>query len=96
MAALKNVGINEDDDIMEARSAKTEQLSSRNTDDTLVKRFKLKANSTEKGKRYNCKECGRKMMNRSSLNTHIRSIHEGIKYPCGQCQHEATSKGALA
>ena len=36
------------------------------------------------------------MMNQSSLNTHIRSIHEGIKYPCRQCQYEATTKGDLA
>ena len=96
MAAFNNDGTNENDDMVEAKSEETEQLSAGNTDDTLVKRFKLKASSIEKGKRYNCEECGRKMMNRSSLNTHIRSIHEGIKYPCGQCQYQATSKGNLA
>ena len=87
MAAFKCDGANEYDDIMEAKSETTEQLSSGNTDNSLVKRFKLKASSTEKGTRYSCKECGRKMMNQSSLNTHTRAVHEGIKYPCGQCQH---------
>ena len=85
MAAFNSDGTNED-----------EKLSSGNTDDSLVQRDKLKASSTEKGTRYKCKECGLKMMNKSNLNTHIRSIHERIKYPCDQCQHETTSKGHLA
>ena len=96
MAAFNNDGINEDDDMMKAKSDKNEKLSSGNADDFLVKRFKLKESLTEKGTIYNCEECGQKMMYQCSLNTHIRSIHEGIKYPCGQCQHEATSKGNLA
>ena len=41
MAAFKCDGTNENDDIMEAKSETTEQLSSGNTDDSLVKRFKF-------------------------------------------------------
>ena len=29
------------------------------------------------------------------LLTHIKSIHEGIKYPCDQCDFKATHKGTL-
>ena len=54
MAAFNNDFTDEDDDMMEAKSEETEQLSSGNTDDTLVKGFKLKTKSKEKGKRYNC------------------------------------------
>ena len=26
---------------------------------------------------------------------HRRSVHAGIKYPCGQCEYQATEKGNL-
>ena len=54
MAAFNNDGIKEDDDMVDANLEEAEQLSVGNTDDTLVKRFKLKVSSTEKGTRYNC------------------------------------------
>ena len=36
------------------------------------------------------------MANKGSLNAHERADHEGIKFPCGQCEHQATTKGDLA
>ena len=48
---------------------------------------------SEKGRRYNCNECGKQMANKSSLFTHVRAVHEGKKYPCMQCLYQATSKG---
>ena len=36
-----------------------------------------------------------KQHQKENLARHKRAVHEGIKYPCGQCQHEATSKGSL-
>ena len=30
-----------------------------------------------------------------NLRTHVKSIHEGVKYPCDQCVYKATSKGDL-
>ena len=50
---------------------------------------------SEKGRRYKCKECGKQMTNKSSLNTHTRAAHEGVKYPCQQCLYQATTKGSL-
>ena len=32
---------------------------------------------------------------KSTLKTHIASIHEGIKYPCDLCTYAATQKSAL-
>ena len=29
------------------------------------------------------------------LSTHIKSIHEGVKFPCNQCDYKATQKGNL-
>ena len=96
MAAFNHDDSNKDNNMMKAKSEDTEQLYSRNPDASLIKRWKLKASSAEKGTRYHCKECGKQTTNQSNLNAHIRAVHEGIKYPCGQCQHEATSKGDLA
>ena len=31
----------------------------------------------------------------SSLDTHIRATHKGMKYPVGQCEHKVTSKSSL-
>ena len=39
---------------------------------------------SEKGRKYNCKECGKQMSNMGNLNAHIRAPHEGINYPCVQ------------
>ena len=30
------------------------------------------------------------------LATHIRAVHEGVKYPCSHCSNQFTSKGPLA
>ena len=106
MAAFNNDGTNEDVNMMEAKSEETEQFSSGNTDDSLVKRFKLKTSSTEKETRYNCEavhegikypcwQCEHEATSKGSLALHKRAVHEGIKYPCGQCQYEATTKDSL-
>ena len=42
-----------------------------------------------------CPECGAKYSNRSTMLKHYRSKHEGIKYPCNQCDYQATEKGNL-
>ena len=92
MATLNQNDVN----MTEAKSEETKQHPSGNTANSLGKKYKLKASLTPVGKLYNCKECGKQMTNQSSLNRHIRAIHEGIKYPCGECQYQATSKGYLA
>ena len=50
---------------------------------------------SEKGRIYNCKECGKQMADKSSIYTHIRAAHEGVKYSCRQCLYQATTKGNL-
>ena len=32
---------------------------------------------------------------KSDLYNHIQSKHEGIKYPCNQCDHQAMERGSL-
>ena len=52
--------------------------------------------SKHEGIKYHCKECGKQLSTKASLNIHIRVVHEGIRYSCGECRHQATSKGNLA
>ena len=35
-----------------------------------------------------CDHCDYKATERGSLLKHIKSLHEGIKFPCEQCDHE--------
>ena len=55
----------------------------------------MKGLLSEKGRKYNCQECGKQMANKSSIYTHIRAVHQGVKYPYGQCEYQATQKGHL-
>ena len=32
---------------------------------------------------------------KEDLLSHIKSIHEGVKFPCEQCDYKATQKGHL-
>ena len=47
---------------------------------------------SEKGRKYNCEECGKQMANMGNLKTHIRAAHEGVKCPCQQCLHQAIKR----
>ena len=42
-----------------------------------------------------CPECGKEFTKKTSMVTHYRSIHEGIKYPCNQCDYQATTQSNL-
>ena len=59
---------------------------------TETKSKEMKELLSEKGRKYNCKECGKQMANMGSLYTHIRAVHEGVKYPCQECLYQANSK----
>ena len=50
---------------------------------------------SEKGRKYDCKKCGKQKSNMGNLNVHIRAAHEGVNYPCQQCLYQATTKGSL-
>ena len=42
-----------------------------------------------------CPKCGTVFTRKDNMLTHYRSIHEGIKYPCNQCDYQATQKDSL-
>ena len=60
-----------------------------------TKSKELKKCLAEKGRKYNCNECGKQMAHKSSLYKHLKAAHEGVKYPCQQCLYQATTKGVL-
>ena len=36
-----------------------------------------------------CQECGAEFTQKRDMERHYRSKHEGVKYPCDQCDYEA-------
>ena len=56
---------------------------------------KAKQFFSEEGRKCICRECGKTMLIKRSLDTHVRATHEGMKYLCRQCEHKATSKSSL-
>ena len=42
-----------------------------------------------------CQHCDYQATQSSSLQTHMKSMHEGIKYPCHQCDYQATQSSHL-
>ena len=55
----------------------------------LYKKYNITWNSTQ------CPECQMKFTRSSSLMEHIRIQHEGIRYPCNQCDYKATKLYSL-
>ena len=41
------------------------------------------------GVRFSCPSCDLKATTTSNLKVHIRSVHENVKIPCNQCEHQA-------
>ena len=44
---------------------------------------------------YPCDQCNKRYYDKSTLNKHRRSIHEGKKYPCDKCPYKATQQAHL-
>ena len=42
-----------------------------------------------------CPECGKVYTTKGDMRKHYRSKHEGIKYPCNQCDYQATQQNFL-
>ena len=48
------------------------------------------------GKPSSCPECGKNFKNKNSMKIHFSSIHHGMKYPCNQCDYQATYRSNLS
>ena len=46
-------------------------------------------------KSQQCLQCEYKATTKSKLQTHIKPVHEGQKFPCPHCEYKATDKGNL-
>ena len=44
---------------------------------------------------FSCGQCDFTSIYSSNLSQHIKSKHEGIRYPCDQCEYAATTSGHL-
>ena len=46
-------------------------------------------------KRVKCELCGKEFSNKQNATRHRQYAHEGIKYPCQQCNHKASTMSNL-
>ena len=44
---------------------------------------------------HECSQCDYKATQQGNLQTHIKSVHEGQKFPCPHCEYKATRKTLL-
>ena len=42
-----------------------------------------------------CDICKKQYKTKISLSAHMKSVHQGIKYPCKQCEYKATQQSSL-
>ena len=52
---------------------------------------------TKVGSKFQCPhpQCDKLFYDNSTVRRHIRSVHEGVKYACNQCDYQATAQGSL-
>ena len=48
-----------------------------------------------KDEKDNCDICGYQVSNKKNLARHKKIVHEGVKYPCRQCDYQSTSNYML-
>ena len=46
-------------------------------------------------KHFHCQKCEKRFSSQGALYNHNKSSHEGVKYPCTECNYKATQKGHL-
>ena len=44
---------------------------------------------------HQCQQCEFETTQKGNLQRHIKSVHDGQKFPCPQCEYKATQKGDL-
>ena len=59
------------------------------------KKTKLRNQISKDNKSTQCPECRAEFTNRGVMVTHYRSRHEGVRYPCIQCDYLATRQKRL-
>ena len=62
---------------------------------TIVQQIEPRTLIPNDNKSTQCPECGAEYKQRGHMLLHYRSKHEGVRYPCNQCDYEATQKSNL-
>ena len=65
------------------------------TSDNQIRQRQPRNQISSDAKPTECPECGKEFARKFVMLTHYRSVHEGIKYPCDQCDYQATDSGNL-
>ena len=91
---IKNEEKTFDDEII-ADNEFAETVNEENSIETSKRKVRQPRSQIPDTKSTECPECQAVYSSRRDLQRHYRSKHEGIKYPCNQCNYQATQKGDL-
>ena len=75
----------DDSEELESNLLEAENLETENIDRKKHKKMYLVSS-------HECSECGKSLRNPRNLKRHLESIHNGLKYPCDQCDFNASQK----
>ena len=75
------------------------EKGSREVDSSNRSLGKVEAKSRSKhdrnGRLFSCNQCDHQVRKQSSLNQHVRSVHEKVRYPCSLCEYQARTPESL-
>ena len=46
-------------------------------------------------RKHACPYCDKRFSQKANLRTHVKTLHEELRYPCYQCEYQAKRKAAL-
>ena len=79
----------------EGKEPDDEDVEPRQTSENKIRQRQLQIQISSDAKSTECPECGKVFSYKHAMLKHYRSIHKGIKYPCNQCDYQATSQSHL-
>jgi hypothetical protein len=97
---VKNTDKLYDDDIVESNSGTEHELVGHTEELRFLNKetmLEIKGNSDELDelKPNQCCYCGKQFNSKNGLKHHIASTHEGVRYPCDQCEYKAKANSHL-
>ena len=81
--------------LTEAEEKETEEDESKQTPENQIRQRQPRIQISSDAKSTECPECRKVFSLKANMLQHYRSVHQGIKYPCNQCDYQATKRGNL-
>ena len=88
---IASAPLHEDGANVESQQAQSEPITPSISANRRVKRTEVVSGDA----RFQCQDCESTFISRKGLWNHTKSIHEGVKYACNQCDYQTGYRGEL-